>query len=346
MRTKDKIRTIRSVVNAEDQIEIESTEVLNGTEYRIENWRQVSKALALIIEDGLMVHGDINAHRYISEMIATRGETANGVLLLQADQFHQFVQYVNDYTGELPNVIPMLELISPGGSDAGEGREEFEFAVEVNIGEAQSIDDTRQKLSAVLDLFGKFLTLDQQVKVKGFDTGSDWLIFDAVNEFQSEFIGLVVSCATEVIRELADRPKDYWRLMAKVVGDQLGKSDATTDVFISEAVEKFTGELRNQKVSEALSHLKDIHRGDLEKLHSLNEGEMKARMAVDLITALHSNGVKIQIPEKIAININIEVNGDNNVVELPPIPQIALPPEIGNGEDEEEPVIEDAARDD
>ena len=346
MRTKDKIRTIRAASDGQGHIEIKRTEVLDGAEYRIDNWRQVSRALGLIIKDQLMLaSADESAEQYISEMIATRGDTADGTLLLQRDSFTQFTNYVDAYTSELPFIIKLLERIIPDSPGTDASREEFEFAVEVNISGTQSIDDTRQKLTVVLDLFGKFLTLDQQVRIKGFDTGSDWLVFDAVNEFQAEYIGWVVSCAGDVIREIAEKPKDYLRLMAKVIGKKSGQDAAATDSFISDVVDEFIGELRDQKIAEAMSHLKERYVDDQAKQRSLNEGQVKARKAVESVTALHSNGVQIQIPEKIAININIKVTGDNNVVQLPQIPQIALPLENEESSDEEISEPEDGAID-
>ena len=72
-RTKDKIRTIRAASDGQGHIEIKRTEVLDGAEYRIDNWRQVSRALGLIIKDQLMLaSADESAEQYISEMIATR----------------------------------------------------------------------------------------------------------------------------------------------------------------------------------------------------------------------------------------------------------------------------------
>ena len=44
-----------------------------------------------------------------------------------------------------------------------------------------------------------------------------------------------------------------------------------------------------------------------------------------MIATLHSNGVSIQVPEVPASGYNIQISGNNNVVVLPPIPQIALP---------------------
>ena len=100
-RTKDKIRTIRAASDGQGHIEIKRTEVLDGAEYRIDNWRQVSRALGLIIKDQLMLaSADESAEQYISEMIATRGDTADGTLLLQRDSFTQFTNYVDAYTSE------------------------------------------------------------------------------------------------------------------------------------------------------------------------------------------------------------------------------------------------------
>ena len=336
MRTRDKIRTIKAATTREGSINIEAESVLNGAEYQISNWLQVSKALDIVIEGGLMTErSGSEAERYISQMLSTRPDTAE--VLLPSDQYSQFVDYVNDYASELPRVLQILEAVNPDDFRDDAGKEGFEFAVELNIGEKGSIDETRIKVDSLLHLFGKMLSIDGQVSIKGFDTGSDWIVFCAANELQAEFIGYVLACAADVTKAMVQYPKETLRLVAKAVVGRLGSDQDGTpsESSLSEAMQDFIDELRDQKIDEMLDELKGRYP---EQENLLNESRKRAQDGVDTVTALHSQGVKFQLPEQAAtvININIEMR-DNGIVNLPPIPQMALPGQKGlNLEDNED----------
>ena len=54
VRTKDKIRTIEAATDEEGNIFLEVETKLDGTEFQTLNWKQVGRALELMIDDDMM----------------------------------------------------------------------------------------------------------------------------------------------------------------------------------------------------------------------------------------------------------------------------------------------------
>ena len=181
------------------------------------------------------------------------------------------------------------------------------------------------------------MTLDKQVVIKGFDKGSDWVVFEAIAGLQTEFIIGVLSCAKEVISAMAEKPSDALRMMANLMlkNTQNGE-DAEKDEenLVSQTWDSYIDSIKDRTIDDLISNLQEKYP---EQEQLLNEGREKASHAVDKIAALHSNGVTFQIPENIARDNKIEIKGDNNVVFIPQISVIALPSPAPPEADELEP---------
>ena len=344
MRIRDKIRAISAATNDDGVIQLQVEEMLNGTEYQTLNWRQVGKALSLLIEGKLIDgHQGGDVENYLADMVNTR--SYNNEHRLSPDQFSTLDSYIHDYSSELPTILRIMQRLHPDFLDDEFEPISREFAVELNIGSNGSIADTRVKFVAVSELFGTYLTLDRQVAIKGFDTGSDWVVFDALNALQTDFIVGVVACARDVINAMADRPSDALRMMAKIMVGRFASNDdpiGDEDSVVAETWERYAEEIKDNAVEEMISRLKEKHPQHEELL---NEGREKASRAVDTIAALHSNGVTIQIPQNAARENQIQINGNNNIVILPQITVIALPDASDKGGDSIDPTDETVEED-
>lgn len=288
------------------------------------NWRKIGKALKVVIDSDLIEESqDSEAKKFILDMLATRPCTEEH--LVTQEQFHRLDDYVREFTSQLPNVLRILRQLHPDDFTDDPYRESYEFAIEMNIGSRGSIDVTRIKFDAVSEMFGKYLTLEKQVAIKGFDKGSDWVVFDAINAFQAEFIVGVVGCAREVIVALAEQPSDAWRLMAKLMYENFAKSEKSipdAESVVSQTRKSFIDHTKRVAIDRMISGLQSVHP---DKKELLNEGRKKASIAVDTMVALHSNGVSVQIPDNFTHETKIEISGDNNVVFMPNITKIELP---------------------
>ncbi len=324
MRTKDKLRIIRSAINDQGIVELRGEAMLNASEYQTQNWGQVGRALSLLIEDGLIDgYQGTDVERFLGEMIETRPYSEEH--RLEQNQYHTLESYTRDYTNQLPTVLRILERLHPDYFEDGSKPDSLEFAVELNIGSSGSITETQQKFDVVSDLFGIFLTLDRQVVIKGFDKGSDWVVFEALVGLETDFIIGVISCAKEVISAMAEKPSDAWRMMANLMlknfkTDEDAEKDEESLVY--QTWDRYIESIKDRVVDDMISNLKEEY-SDHEEL--LNEGREKAKHAIDRVVALHSNGVTFQIPENTVHNNKIEIHGDNNVVLLPQINVMQLP---------------------
>ncbi len=326
MRAKDKIRIMKSVVNETGIMELRGEPILSGSEYETQNWTKIGHALSLLIEDDMIEgYDDSDVKKYLIEMIKTRPFDKEHTL--SEFQYQELDHNIKDYTSTLPSITRILERLHPQFFESQIRPDDGEFAVELNIASNRSIDESKAKFVAVSDLFGKFLTLDKQFEIKGFDNGSNWVVFEAMDGLHVDFAISVIVCAKEIISAIAERPDKILQIMARLMLESTqAKSDDEVDAeeLAERTWERHISLVKKAAIEKMISKLKEQY-PDKDTL--LNEGKAKAHHAVDLIVPLHSQDVKFQIPEigNRTKSINIEINGDNNVVILPTIDPLALP---------------------
>lgn len=316
MRSKDKVRIINEALDENQTLSIRSDERMGGTVYATSNWMKVGRALELLINENLIVdYAGSDVERFLCETLAEFPYAEEQSI--QSDQYHQIADHLNSYTGELPRVVRLLDHLYPSFSKDAEDRTVSEFAVELDIVGHGSIDETRDKFERISMLFGTYLTLNQQVTVKGFDQGSDWVVFEVANGLPVDFIILTLGCAREVMDALAIMPRELMSLAVNAVvnmmpssenGGSLDRERATSD-----ALKSHFDHLKQTAIDKMTTDLKEKHP---EQESLLNEGREKAGHAVDQIIGLHNDGVTFQIPEGDAANYSFQITGDNNTIVL------------------------------
>lgn len=331
MRTRDRISAIKAATDDDGNIVIETEEVTGGAEIHVKNWGVLSKALSLLSDPPIFETTTEEEDESIQALIARF--PMDRPLYMSTDQFSIWEDNITNYASELSKIIWALESFFPdsirddeddNGEDDNGDDERFEFAVELNVGETGSIDDVQDKLNAVLNVYGQFMSLDGQVRVKGFESGSDWLVLEAATALQADFIIYMLACMGDIVNSMSPFVRETVRLTAELIRAKSTPTDtpSSTSPHEEDVLQDFYSFIRDRKVDEYIEKLKEKYPND-EAI--LNEGRNRGQKSVDILTALHSQGVTFQIPERVPTEINITINGDNNTIELPQIEPTALP---------------------
>ena len=321
MRLIERTRMILKATDDRGLIHIDSKPRLNNREFEIANWPDVHAALGEILERGWLRQLDSppNSHEtFVRDMVETR--PANQQLVLDASTHEQMLASVRGFSAELPRALQILKAETRFDSSSNT------FTVE--IGQFNSLQDASDRISDVFDVFGKSLNIGNQPTFAGMDSGSNYLMFEVINEVTFWAISIAIQLAQELQSQLSNlgHPNAI-RMMA----EWFKRAFADRFEFEEEDVDRVRHAVVDNFVEASQEAVREEGHGQFPKQSTLvNEAVNHVGKAVPQIHQLLEQGATFQRPDNDSTSVTnitnniINVYGGTVNILAPPDPQRIL----------------------
>lgn len=256
MRIGEIKKIIGEVLDENEQIVVESEAVYGGQAFEVDNYQELHSALEILFEQDWNDAEDDSVRDILSKHPAVEGS----VILDQAEH-NQLKTYINAVNQKMPLFYSVLDSVV-------EDQDELVINVRLPIDKVNLVGDLN-KINTRLDKLFKEFAVDGQFEFRGFDTGTDWYMLQALGVLSYGYFLAGLKAAKEVLKL---RTEYYKSEKAKLEYEAMLKSIDVDVKFDKNKFEKYVVERLKQvideKVRAAIDEIKETNGETEESMHN------------------------------------------------------------------------------
>jgi hypothetical protein len=319
MRIDQKLEAIRAASDDSGRLWLETTQFYGGQAYRVENWTQLSGALAVLLEQNWPRVRWPDQTRWLDDFMELNpGEDAP---LLEVNQFNELEAAVNLFRDLLPVAIDVMASQVP----AYEPQTIF-----IDIGRLQTFDDLEDAVRDLKRLFD-LMSIDGGFSFVGVAQGSDWISVIPWGEIAIAAYHITLILMDKYIAIRGGKTDDDARAEIEASRKMSGDDAPVTPDHIQEYLTLLTESKMDPDWDEVDRYLDQAVRTPTDA----NEARNKLKRAVTMMHDQTKKG-RIFYPALVPPP-NIIIPGDNNHITINYVQSSndRLPLELHSGDSEE-----------
>jgi hypothetical protein len=233
---------LQQVIDEQKNIVVKATSVYAGQAYDITNYGEIRLAISSLAEKNLIT--------FTNETVKTLFDEYTDTDELQVDSatYTQLTQVVQNINTVLPNLLKVIENFSP---------KQEENIINVKLPDGMtSIKDLNEYNSRIEKIFTRFKISKKDIKIVGFDNGSEW--YQILLENVHWVLPWVISCidlALHVIEFKRKKEKDPETNIQIITINNYYKSGKKDEVARDDYIENLATEETKREIDERIEQM-------------------------------------------------------------------------------------------